>query len=54
MPRVAAIATGTEYEVEILTGIHQRYPNKALAELIYKNIELVGMPEWAEEEQQIC
>lgn len=50
----AAIATGTEYEVQILTGIHQSYNNKALAELIYKNIERVGMPKWSEEEHKFA
>jgi aminobenzoyl-glutamate utilization protein B len=35
----------------VITAIHQRYANKAAAELFQKNIELVGMPEWSEEEQ---
>jgi aminobenzoyl-glutamate utilization protein B len=30
--------------------VHQRHANKAAAELFQKNIELVGMPEWSEEE----
>lgn len=47
----AALATGTELaEVRCLTGIHQQFQNKPLAELIYKNMELVGFPEWTEEE----
>jgi aminobenzoyl-glutamate utilization protein B len=50
--RGAALATGTELEkVRVLTAIHQRYSNKAAAELFQKNIELVGMPKWTEEEQ---
>jgi aminobenzoyl-glutamate utilization protein B len=49
----AALATGTELsDVRILTAIHQKHSNKALAELFQKNIELVGMPEWTAEEQQ--
>ncbi len=49
----AALATGTELsDIRILTAIHQRHANKAAAELFHKNIELVGMPEWNEEEQE--
>jgi aminobenzoyl-glutamate utilization protein B len=37
--------------VRVLSAIHQRHANKAAAELFQKNIELVGMPAWSEEEQ---
>ena len=48
----AALATGTELDtIRVLTAIHQKHTNKAAAELLQKNIELVGMPEWSEEEQ---
>lgn len=50
----AAIATGTTYEVQMLTGIHQKYSNKVIAETIYENIKTVGMPEWTEEEQEFA
>ena len=51
----AALATGTELaEIRCLTAIHQNHKNKATAELIQKNIELVGMPEWTEEEQEFA
>jgi len=47
----AALATGTELaEIKILTGVHQRHANKGMAELIQKNMELIGMPAWTEEE----
>jgi aminobenzoyl-glutamate utilization protein B len=36
--------------VHILTAAHQLHLNKAAAELYQKNIELVGMPKWTEEE----
>jgi aminobenzoyl-glutamate utilization protein B len=50
--KAAALATGTELsEVRVLSAIHQRAANKALAELLYSNIKLVGMPDWTEEEQ---
>jgi aminobenzoyl-glutamate utilization protein B len=48
----AALATGTELaEVRVLTAVHQQYLNKAAAELYQKNIELVGMPKWTDEDQ---
>lgn len=51
----AALATGTELaDIRCLTAIHQRHASKAAAELIQKNIELVGMPEWTEEEQSFA
>ncbi len=53
--RAAALATGTELaEIRCLTAIHQRHANKAAAELFQKNIELVGMPEWTEEEHEFA
>ncbi|MFC1477325.1 amidohydrolase [candidate division KSB1 bacterium] len=53
--KAAALATGTELsEVRCLTAVHQRHANKAAAELFQKNIELVGMPEWTEEEQDFA
>lgn len=48
----AALATGTELvDIRCLTAVHQRHANKAAAELFQKNIELVGMPDWTEEEE---
>ncbi len=48
----AALATGTELdEIRCLTAVHQKHANQAAAELFQKNIELVGMPEWTEEEE---
>jgi|Deesub1362B_J571_1020462.scaffolds.fasta_scaffold03850_3 aminobenzoyl-glutamate utilization protein B len=50
--KAAALATGTELaEVRVLAAAHQKHSNRALAELIQENIELIGMPEWSEEEQ---
>lgn len=48
----AALASGTELaESLIIAAIHQSHHNRALAELMYKNIQLVGMPSWSEEDQ---
>ena len=47
----AAISTGTTLDtVRVLTAIHQRHSNKGMAEIIQKNIELVGLPAWSEKE----
>ena len=47
----AALATATELDsVTVLTAVHQRHSNKLLAETIQRNIELIGMPDWNEEE----
>ena len=51
----AALATGTELaDVRVLAAAHQSHHNQALAELMMKNIELVGMPAWTEEEHQFA
>jgi aminobenzoyl-glutamate utilization protein B len=51
----AALATGTELaEVRVLAAAHQAHHNQALAELMMKNIELVGMPAWSPEDQQFA
>src|SRR5450759_2125452 len=48
----AALASGTSLDtVTIITAVHQRHSSKGMAELIQKNIELIGMPEWSEQEQ---
>ncbi|MFC1512227.1 amidohydrolase [Candidatus Latescibacterota bacterium] len=53
--KAAALATDTELvNIQCLTAIHQRHNNKSLAELFQKNIELVGMPEWSEEEHEFA
>ncbi|HUU52785.1 MAG TPA: amidohydrolase [Candidatus Heimdallarchaeota archaeon] len=49
--KAAALATGAELEsILCYSAVHQRHANKAAAELIQKNIDLVGIPEWTEEE----
>jgi len=50
--KAGALASGAELaSMKVISAIHQRHANKAAAELIQKNIELVGMPAWSEEEQ---
>ncbi len=52
--KAGALASGTELSIRVITAIHQRYASKAAAELFQKNIELVGMPEWTEEENDFA
>lgn len=53
--RAAALATGTELaEIRVLSATHQYHGNRALAELIQKNIELVGLPAWEKEEEEFA
>ena len=50
----AAMATETECEIELITGVHNMLVNKAIAEANYRNLELVGAPEFSEEEQEFA
>ena len=51
----AALASGTTLDtVTVLTATHQRHSNKALAEVIQKNIELVGIPEWTDADNKFA
>lgn len=51
----ASIASGAELDTAlILTAIHQRHSNKLMAEALQRNIELVGMPQWTDEEQSFA
>jgi aminobenzoyl-glutamate utilization protein B len=53
--RAGALASGTELvETRVISAIHQRNSNKGMAELLFRNMELVGMPEWSEEEEEFA
>jgi aminobenzoyl-glutamate utilization protein B len=47
----AALMTQTTYEVKVLTAIHQRFSNRALAESIFENMKAVGRPQYTAEEE---
>lgn len=49
-----AMATGTQYEKEILAMTHEKIPNKALSKMIYKNFAELGAPEFTAEEQELA
>jgi aminobenzoyl-glutamate utilization protein B len=49
--KAGALASGTELQpIRFIAAVHQQHANKAAAEIFQKNIELVGMPAWTEEE----
>lgn len=51
----AALATGTELsESRVLAAAHQSHHNQALAKLMMENINLIGMPQWTEAENQFA
>ena len=51
----AAIASGTVLDtITVITATHQRHSNKTLAEAIQANIELIGMPDWTETENDFA
>ncbi len=50
----AALMTQTTYEVKTLGAIHQRFPNKHLAELVFENIQSVGKPDYTKDEEDFA
>ena len=50
----AALMTNTEYSVQVFSAIWPTRGNRTLAEVTQKNIEMVGMPRWTEEEQNLA
>ncbi len=51
----AALATGAKLaKVQVIAAIHQQHHNRTLAELLYNNIKLIGMPEWTTEEHEFA
>ncbi|HWO42075.1 MAG TPA: amidohydrolase, partial [Candidatus Eisenbacteria bacterium] len=50
----AALMTNTEYSVQVFSAIWPTRGNRTLAEVTQKNIELVGMPKWTEDEQNLA
>ena len=46
-----AMATGTTVERNLLTYTHNKIPNKTLAQVVHKNLEHYGAPDFTEDEQ---
>ena len=50
----AAMATRTEHEVTLITGVHEYNHNRPLQEAMYANLQLVGAPDFAQEDQDFA
>ena len=50
----AALMTGTSYSVNIVSAVWPTRANQTAAEVIHRNIEWVGMPEWNSQEQALA
>ncbi|MEA2906574.1 MAG: aminobenzoyl-glutamate utilization protein [Alphaproteobacteria bacterium] len=48
----AALMTGTTFDVKYSASAWPQLVNKTLAEAIQKNVDMVGMPTWTQEEHQ--
>lgn len=51
MAEGAALMTNTTFEVDVRSAVWPTRCNRTMAEVIQRNIELVGMPEWSAEEE---
>ena len=52
--RGAALATQTTVDWELVTYTHPKIPNKTLAEVVYRNLEHYGPPDFTPEEQDFA
>ena len=50
----AALMTGTTWEVKYAASAWPQLASRTIAESVQKNIEMVGMPKWSEQEQQFA
>lgn len=50
----AALMTNTEVEIDVMSAVWPVRGNRSLAELLQRQIELIGMPEWSPEEEDLA
>ena len=50
----AALATETTHKVHLITGVHEYLLNRPMQEALQENLELVGAPEFAQQEQEFA
>jgi len=50
----AAMMTNTRMEENLLSAVWPTRSNQTLAEVVYANVELIGMPKWTAEEQELA
>ena len=46
----AALMTQTQYKVEFIKGVYNKIPNRTIAETIVKNMRLIGLPKYSDED----
>ena len=54
MAEAAAMMTSTEVEYRILGSAWPGHFNKTVAETMYENIRMVGLPDWSEDDQTLA
>lgn len=50
----AALATETTHKVHLITGVHEYLLNRPMQEALQKNLDLVGAPQFTEQEQEFA
>jgi len=50
----ACLMTDTTMDLEFLVGCHEMLPNKALSEIMIRNMRAIGSPKWSEEEHRFA
>ncbi|MBT4485330.1 MAG: amidohydrolase [Candidatus Latescibacteria bacterium] len=50
----AALMTETTMEVNLITGVYDYLPNHTLSEVLYRNLQAIGTPEFAGEEERFA
>jgi len=46
----AALMTQTQHKVEFIKGVYNKIPNRTIAETIVKNMRLIGLPKYSDED----
>ena len=52
--RGAALATGTQLKMKLVTGCYPYLPNKSLTQVAYENFRLAGAPQFTDEEKMLA
>ncbi len=52
--RGAALATGTQVKMKLVTGCYPYLPNKSLTQVAYENLRLAGAPRFTDEEKDLA
>jgi len=52
--KAAAMATETKVEIEIVSGSHERIPNKTVCQVLYNNLQAIGPPQFTEDENNFA